>query len=102
MATAPSTPISTAAINWIDPAGQVHVAVYSSDGYNITERIWNADGWTTGSFTATGDDVSATCWVGPGGLSIRVYCTYQDVTKEWCIDGAGSGGTWRLGNYSPA
>jgi hypothetical protein len=101
MATIPITPISTAAINWIDRNGQPHVRVYTTDGYNVTERAWDGgEGWTAGSFKASGEDVSATCWMGPQGLSIRVFCTFEDVTTEWCIDQAGTGGSWYKGNYT--
>lgn len=97
MATTPSTPISTAAVNWLDGSGQIHIRVYSTDGYNVTERCWDGNGWTDGSFKASGEAVSATSWQGSGGLSIRVYCTFEDVTTEWCID---QGGGWYVGAYT--
>ena len=97
MATIPSTPIATAAVNWLDSNGQVHLRVYSTDGYTVTERCWDGNGWSDGSFKASGEAVSATSWQGGGGLSIRVYCTFQDKTTEWCID---QGGGWYVGAYT--
>lgn len=97
MAGDPRFPIDTASINWLDSGGQVHIRVYSSDGYTVTERCWDGNGWTDGSFTQPGSVVSATCWQGSGGLSIRVYCTAQDSTTEWCID---QGGGWYKGAYT--
>lgn len=97
MGSLPRESFATAAVNWIDSGGQVHIRVYSSDGNNITERCWDAGVWTTGSFTGAGDDVSATCWMGGEGLSIRVYCTLEGTTTEWCID---QGGGWYKGPYT--
>ncbi|HEX8449616.1 MAG TPA: hypothetical protein VF652_08500 [Allosphingosinicella sp.] len=98
MATTPSNPISTAAVNWLDSNGQVHLRIYSSDGYTVTERCWDEGGWTSGSFKASGEAVSATSWQGGGGLSIRVYCTFEDQTTEWCWDQGGGG--WYQGGYT--
>ena len=42
--------------------------------------------------------MSATCWQGSGGLSIRVYCNFEDTTIEWCDDQGGSG--WYQGAYT--
>ena len=36
--------------------------------------------------------------MGKGGLSIRVYCTFEDKTVEWCIDQGGKG--WYQGAYT--
>ena len=97
MASNPSFPIDTAAVNWLDEAGQIHIRVYSSDGYTVTERCWDGNGWTTGGFVQKGNGVSATSWQGSGGLSIRVYCTFEDKTTEWCFD---QGGAWYIGAYT--
>ena len=97
MADNPNFPIGTAAINWLDGSGQVHIRVYSTDGYNVTERCWDGSGWTNGGFSAAGSAVSATSWMGRGGLSIRVDCTFEDTTTEWCID---QGGNWYKGAYT--
>lgn len=93
----PNFPIATASVSWLDSGGTVHIRVYSSDGYNVSERCWDGSGWSTGQFKAPGSDVSATCWQGSGGVSIRVYCTFQDKTTEWCVD-PGSG--WYQGAYT--
>jgi len=95
-------PIGTAVVSWQDSTGHPHMRVFSTDGYTITERGWEGGAWFDGSFTAPGDAVSAACWVGLEGLSIRVFCTFEDVTTEWCIDQAGSGGSWYKGNYTPS
>lgn len=94
-----SFPIDTAAINWIDSAGQLHIRVYSCDGYAITERCNDGSGWTTGAFKEPGSAVSATCWTAADGVHLRVYCTFQDQTHEWCND-PGTG--WTKGEYSLA
>ena len=97
MADNPNFPIGTASVNWLDSGGTVHIRVYSTDGYTVNERCWDGSGWSKGSFSQAGSQVSATCWQGKGGLSIRVYCNFQNVTTEWCID---QGGGWYKGAYT--
>lgn len=99
MADNPNFPSSTAAVNWIDAKGALHIRVYSSDGYNVTERCIDTGGpgWTTGSFKQAGTNVSATAWVASDGAHIRVYCTFQDTTTEWCND-PNTG--WTKGGYT--
>lgn len=79
-------PISTASVSWMDAGGTSHIRVYSSDGYNVTEQIWDGTGWNAGSFNAPGSQVSATAWVNGGVGYVRVYCTGDDKTVEWCAD----------------
>lgn len=94
----PNFPVGTAAVSWLDGNGTVHLRVYSSDGYNVTERCWDGSGWTDGGFKAAGDQVSATCWQNQSGACIRVYCNFQDKTVEYCWDAGGSG--WYQGAYT--
>jgi hypothetical protein len=93
----PNFPVGTAAVSWLDSGGTIHIRVYSTDGFNVSERCWDGSGWTNGSFGQAGSAVSATCWQGSGGLSIRVYCNFEDTTTEWCID---QGGGWYKGAYT--
>ena len=95
MASNPSFPVGTAAVSWSDSA--VHIRVYSTDGYNVTERCWDGSAWANGAFNQPGDAVSATCWQGQGGVFIRVYCTFEDKTVEWCAD---PGQGWYQGAYT--
>jgi len=97
MAGNPNFPISTAAISWIDGNGNTMIRVYSCDGYNVIERAWDGSGWSTGSFSQPGSAVSATCQNRSGTVWIRVYCTYQDKTTEWCCD---DGATWYQGAFT--
>ena len=91
-------PVATAALSWMDSDGQLHIRVYSSDGYNVTERCQDGSGgWTTGDFKEPGAAVSATCWTSGDGTHVRVYCTYQEKTTEWGID-PGTG--WYKGDYT--
>lgn len=92
----PNFPIRTAVVSWFDPGGQLHLRVYSSDGYNVTERCNDGAGWVSG-FSMPGSDVSATCWQDSEGTHLRVYCTFQDKTVEWCND-PNSG--WTQGAYT--
>ncbi len=92
----PNFPIGTAAISWLDPSGGVHIRVYSTDGYTITERCFDGHGWATG-FSMPGGAVSATSWIESDGAHIRVYATADDLTTEWCYD-PGSG--WTKGSYT--
>ena len=98
----PNFPISTAAINWFDSSNNLHIRVYSTDGYNVIE--WCIDqggsnsGWYVGGFSAPASAVSATAWVTNGEVSIRVYCTFEDVTQEWALD---PGAVWSKGNTFP-
>jgi hypothetical protein len=89
-------PVATAAISWQDGGG-LHIRVYSTDGYNVSERCWDGNGWTTGGFSAKGSAVSATCWLNGSSASIRVYCTFEDGTIELCLD---PGGGWYQGAYT--
>ena len=98
MADMPSMPIGTASVSWVDPGGTTHIRVYSTDGYNVLERCWDGSGWATGGFNAAGSQVSATCWLDKAGEHIRVYCTFQDKTVEYCADPGGSG--WYQGAYT--
>ena len=94
----PSFPIGTAAVSWTDRGGQIHIRVYSTDGYNVIERCWDGSGWSNGQFKAPGSDVSATSWLdSDGNIHIRVYCTFQDKTVEWCSDTASG---WGQGAYT--
>lgn len=90
-------PIATAAVNWFDTSNQLHIRVYSTDGYNITERCWDSQGWTTGGFAAPGGAVSATAWTASDGAHVRVYATNDDATTEWCFDPATN---WTQGSYT--
>lgn len=96
----PNFPIATAAINWFDSGGNLHVRVYSTDGYTVTERCddQGGTGWTTGSFSQPGSAVSATVWVASDGAHIRVYCTSGDTTTEWCSDPGST--DWTKGSYT--
>lgn len=91
-------PIGTAAVSWQDDAG-LHIRVYSTDGYTVTERCSDTggSGWATGQFSQPGAAVSATLWQTDAGVSIRVYCTFEDVTTEWCTD---PGVAWYQGAYT--
>jgi hypothetical protein len=94
----PNFPIGTAAISWFDSGGGLHIRVYSSDGYNVTERCIDPNsGWTTGAFSEAGSQISATCWNASDGVHVRVYCNFQNKTTEWCND-PGSG--WTKGSYT--
>lgn len=90
-------PIATAAVNWFDSSNQLHIRVYSTDGYNITERCWDGQGWTTGGFATPGGAVSATAWTASDGAHVRVYATNNDATTEWCFDPATN---WTQGSYT--
>ncbi|RYD56766.1 MAG: fucose-binding lectin protein [Sphingomonadales bacterium] len=96
MADNPDFPVGTAAVNWVDSGGAVHLRVYSCDGYTITERCWDGQSWVNG-FTCPGSQVSATAWQDNAGLHLRVYATFQDNTTEWCFD---PGSNWQVGQYS--
>lgn len=92
----------TAAINWFDSGGGLHIRVYSSNGNTVTERCIDAggSGWTTGSFSQPGVQVAATVWTASDGAHLRVYCTSQGTTTEWCADPGTPG--WTKGSYTDA
>ena len=98
MADNPSFPIGTASVSWLDGGGTIHIRVYTCDGYNVRERCWDGSGWTNGAFSAAGSDVSATIWMNASGANIRVYCTFENKTVEYCWDAGGSG--WYEGAYT--
>ena len=96
----PNFPLATAAISWTDSSGNLHIRVYSTDGYNVSERGIDSGGsWFTGAFSEPGSAVSATCWNASDGTHLRVYCTNEDATTEWCSDPGASG--WTKGSYTP-
>jgi hypothetical protein len=94
----PNFPIGTASASWIDSSGQHHIRVYSSDGYNVTERLDDGNGWSAGIFSEAGSAVSATAWYASDGAHLRVYCTYQNLTTEWCYDPGDT--AWTKGAYT--
>jgi hypothetical protein len=96
MADNPSFPVGTASIVWYDSSHNFHMRVYSTDGYTITERCNDGDGWTTG-FSCNGSNVSAVTWADSAGQHIRLYATYQDTTTEWCNDPTTG---WTQGSYT--
>ena len=99
MADNPNYPLSTATISWIDSSSNLHIRVYSCDGYNVIERCSDtgSNSWTAGSFSQAGNQVSATVWQTSAGVYIRVYCTENDATTEWCAD---PGSSWYKGSYT--
>jgi hypothetical protein len=97
MADNPNYPISTSSISWFDSAHALHIRVYSSDGYTITERCADGNGWTTGS-TFPGSQSSAITWADSAGQHIRLYVTGADTTTEYCNDPGTSG--WTKGQYT--
>lgn len=92
-------PISTASVCWFDTSSNLHIRVYSSDGYTVTERCADGQGWTTGGFSAPGSAVSAISWNASDGTHLRVYCTFEDGTTEYCNDPGTAG--WTKGSYTP-
>jgi hypothetical protein len=98
MATLPKNAIETASVSWVDNSGTIHIRVYSTDAYTVTERCWDGNGWFDGAFKAEGEAVSATAWQHAGGINLRVYCTNEGKTAEWCNDAGGSG--WYQGAYT--
>jgi hypothetical protein len=100
MADNPNYPIATAVVSWFDSSSALHIRVYSSDGYNVSERCMDqgASGWTTGGFNAPGSAVSATSWNASDGTHLRVYCTNEDTTTEYCNDPGTTG--WTQGSYT--
>lgn len=94
----PNFPVGTAAVSWIDSNGVPHIRVYSTDGYTVIERCQDGGSvWQTGQFSAPGSHVSATCWVAPDGIHLRVFCTGDDATTEWCCDPTTG---WTKGDYT--
>ncbi len=94
----PAFPIGTAVTGWTDSTGEVSLRVYSSDGYMVKERCQTGDdAWYDGNFNKPGNQVSAFSWVAKDGVHIRVYCTLQDKTTEWCYDPAT---LWTQGTYT--
>ena len=94
-----SFPQSSAAISWVDNNGIGQAQVFSCDGNLVTQRYWSGSVWATGSFSQKGSHVSATAYYTNGAAYLRVYCTWQEVTTEYCQD---AGGAWYTGSYSPS
>lgn len=92
-----SYPVATASVCWFDTAGQLHIRVYSCDGYTVTERCNDGNGWQTGQFSQPGSAVSAIVWTASDGPHIRVYCTSDNVTTEWACDPSTG---WTKGSYT--
>ncbi len=90
-------PVSTASVSWFDASNQLHIRVYSCDGYKVIERCNDGNGWQTGQFSQPGASVSAIVWTASDGAHIRVYCTSNDVTTEWACDPVTG---WTQGTYT--
>lgn len=97
MADDPNYPIGTASVAWTDKSGASQIHVFSCDGYNVIERYWNGSGWSTGDLKKPGNQVSATGYMLDDGFRIRVYCTSENKTIEWCKDGDGG---WYEGAFT--
>jgi hypothetical protein len=99
MSDMPSMPVSTASISWVDSGGTPHIRVYSCDGYNVIERCTDggSNSWYTGEFTAPGEAVSAAIWQDSSGAHLRVYCTFEDKTVEYCNDPSTG---WTQGSFT--
>lgn len=93
----PNYPISTSSVTWFDSAHQLHIRVYSSDGYVISERCNDGQGWVDGA-TFQGSQSSVITWADSAGQHIRLYVTSQDVTTEYCSDPGTPG--WLKGSYT--
>lgn len=99
MASNATYPVGTASVSWLDGSGQIQIRVFTTDGYNVTERVMDgANGWTDGTLSQPGSAVSATHWTGSDGDHIRVYCTSEDDTVEWCLDPEKS--DWYQGSFT--
>jgi hypothetical protein len=94
-----SFPQETATVSWIDANNIAQLHVFSCDGNNVTERYWGGSSWLTGSLNAPGSNVSASVYVLNGQANLRVYCTTEGVTTEYCQDG---GSAWYKGSYTPS
>jgi hypothetical protein len=93
----PSYPIGTCSASWFDSSHTLHIRVYSSDGYTITERCNDGNGWVDGA-TFQGTQASVTVWQDSAGEHIRLYVTGNDSTTEYCSDPGTSG--WTKGAYT--
>ena len=82
----PSFPISTAVVSWFYPAGTLHIRVYSSDGYNVTERCndQSSAGWLTRAWPNWSKAVAVNDWVAAAAtvvldgltvIAVRVWAT---------------------------
>lgn len=91
-----SFPSNTASVSWVDSSGNTMIRVYSSDGYNVTETAWDGSAWAATTFKQSGSAVSATAQSRSGTGWIRVYCTFQGHTTEYCCD---DGSSWYQGGY---
>lgn len=86
---------STAAVSWTDSwTGKPRLRLYTCDGHRVTERCFDGKEWTQGSFSQPGELVTATVFA---QKHLRVYCTNNNVTTEWCYD---SDSGWHQGELS--
>jgi len=97
---APQT-IATASASWVDAQGKIHLHVFSTDGFTVTERVVapTPSGWADGTLSQPANAISATAWVDANGGHVRVYCTNEDATTEWCLDGD-TATDWVQGGYT--
>ncbi len=93
----PSDPISTCAVSWFDSNHALHIRVYSSDNYTITERCNDGNGWVAGA-SFPGQQASAITWADSAGQHIRLYVTGEGTTTEYCADPGNP--NWTKGSYT--
>ena len=93
----PNYPVSTAAVAF-DNGSAVELHVFSCDGFNVVQRVSTSNGWVDGTLSVSGSTVSAAGWTDVNGPHLRVYCTTENTTLEWCQDGDGA--AWYQGQYT--
>lgn len=98
----PNYPIGTASVSFFDPnnGNSLTLHVFSTDGYTVTQRYsaGGTNGWVTGGFNEPGSAVSTTAWLDSAGAHVRVYCTNDDTTTEYCWDPGST--VWTKGSYT--
>jgi len=97
--TNPHFPSNSAAASYINSSGNSVIHVFVSDGYTVTDKIWNGSAWQPGTFSAPGHTVSATAYIVSGMPCLRVYCVAKDAITEYGNDGDTPGG-WYTGSFS--
>lgn len=86
---------SLSAVSWFD--GTYHIRVFRCKGHALTEQVWDGDGpWSEGDLSVEGTSVSATSWMGSGGVHLRVYAASGGNIVEHGWDGDG----WFVGGLS--
>ena len=88
----------TSSTSWVDSYNTIHIRVYKSINFWVTEECWDGANWSIGSFSQLGHQSSSISWQDENSDPyIRVYVSANSTIQEYCCD---PGNCWYSGSFS--